>query len=282
MAQRVKAIFYGDYGIGKTTVLASGVGDKRFDKGLLLNVEGGTLSIASRVNEISVKDVKEGKVSVSKGLDTVSVRDTKDLDAVLTALYRFSDKGEIPWNSLMVDSLTEVNRLVLLQSMRDNYEKTGKGDSEVPQLQDYGRSNVRMNDLIRDFRDLDMNVFFTALSSSVKDELTGGIQMKPNFTGRLQDEIPAMVDIVGYLYIGKDGTREVRFQPSDRISAKDRSEGGRLGTIQKNITLPKFFDLLEFGHKEEEIISLPEALLQSISDALPDPIHEPTGRKARK
>lgn len=246
----IKAILFGSPGIGKTSFLASGAGDQRFDPCLLVNVEAGTLSIESKIREVSVAELTDHKAkadwddfSTRAGkIDVVRASRWRDLDDIYNVLYDMKH----PYKTVLVDSLSEVNRLCLKYCIRVNHQKGGKGDGEQAQLQDFGRSNAMMNDYIRDMRDLKMHVFTTALPETDKDDFTGKVTVLPSFNGKLSVEIPAMVDIVGYMFVNKEGKRAVRFQPDGKIEAKDRSEGGKLGEVQENFTLPKLFDLLGY------------------------------------
>jgi hypothetical protein len=59
---------------------------------------------------------------------------------------------------------------------------------------------VQLRRLVRHLRDLDMHVFFLASAKDVKDPREGMIK-KPALAGQLADDIPGMMDFVGYLAI---------------------------------------------------------------------------------
>lgn len=274
----VKLLAYGPYGIGKTHLLKTGAGDPRIFPMLLLNFEAGTMSVQSVINKLQpirdfykkCKDEAKPKrayiteyqeylnddtknASLSK-IDVLRVESWDDLEDVLDIL-----ESGTKYRSLGVDSLTEINYLVL----REVTEMAGKmnpakHDGELSQLQDYGRASTRMRRVIRSFRDLEMNVFLTALPVENKDDTTGAVEIRPSLVGKLSEEIPGMLDIVGYMTVPRlkpnstgdeEPRRTIHFQPTNKFRAKDRSEGGKLGNnieVDKDTrTLPMIFDLLE-------------------------------------
>lgn len=274
---QVKLLTYGCYGIGKTAIFKTGINDPRIFPLLLLNFEGGTMSINSVINELkpiidfiraakeagkpkgAYKEDYENYVNSEKNsrldkVDVLKVTCWDDLEDIIDLL----DSGKTRYKSLGVDSLTEINYL----GLREITEKAGKTnpakhDGELSQLQDYARSATRMRRVIRSFRDLPINVFFTALPVENKDETSGAIEIRPSLTGKLSEEIPGMLDVVGYMSTHKlksgeseaDSKRVIYFQPQGRFRAKDRSEGGKLGLYMEldkdTKTLVEIFDKLE-------------------------------------
>jgi hypothetical protein len=253
--RKVKGIFYGPPGYGKTHIFKTAKGDPRIYPGLLLNFEAGTMSIESverpldgfaRFMEAAKAEGKPKGVYRKdwaayvrnlpldpefNALDVLRVKSSDDLEDVLS-LLQF---GDLPhYNSVFIDSFSEVQYMVLREITEESGDKNpSKHDGELAQLQDYGRLSVRMKRLVRDFRDLDVHCIFTALPADFKDD-NGVTETRPNFVGKLAVEIPAMVDIVGAMVIpgstkDDDPKREILFQPRKRYYAKDRSEGGKLG-----------------------------------------------------
>lgn len=248
---------YGFSGVGKTTLLGTAANDPRLWPGLILDFEAGLLSVASKVrwleNTLDAVDpttrkrigldnfIESASKPVPGKLDAIKVSSWADLEDILDLL----DHGDLPYKSLLVDSLTEINYLNLREVVEYNYKKTQKGDGELAQLQDYGRSATQMRTIIRGFRDLDMHVIFSILAQDTKDDLTGQKEVKPSLTGKLSEEIPGMCDIMGYIAADQpNSARRMYFQPTQRFRAKDRSEGGKLGEYIDDITLTVILDKL--------------------------------------
>jgi len=129
---------------------------------------------------------------------------------------------------------------------------SGFADFEVKAatLPDYGSNTNQMRKLVRAFRDLPMNVVFTALEQEVKDEVTGEMFTRPALTAKLAEDVLGYVDIVGYYYTrlvreeGKDDRIEriLQVQPFKNRQAKDRS--GRLGNGLINPTFTRIMNLI--------------------------------------
>lgn len=127
---------------------------------------------------------------------------------------------------------------------------TGFADFEVKAatLPDYGSNTNQMRKVVRAFRDLPMNVIFTALEKEVKDDLTGELYTRPALTDKLSEDVYSYVDIVGYYYVKQNKDDETKLdrilqvQPFKNRTAKDRS--GRLGNGVLNPTFKRIMALI--------------------------------------
>ena len=132
---------------------------------------------------------------------------------------------------------------------------TGFADFEVKAstLPDFGTNTNQMRKLVRAFRDLPMNVIFTALDKESKDEVTGEMFTKPALTDKLAEDVYSYVDIVGYYYTRENKEdpekldRILQVQPFKNRTAKDRS--GRLGNGLLNPTFKRIMGLIEGTEK---------------------------------
>jgi phage nucleotide-binding protein len=239
--EQVKMVVYGAPGAGKTVFLGSAVADERTWPALFLNFEGGTMSIASKCNHVKVNELGKPKQGT---IDVIKPKNMDEFDKILEFL-----EGDHPYKCVLIDSLTEINYLNLMEATEHNPKSTG-----IPQIGDYGTNAVQMRRMIRAFRDLEAHIIIACLAQESKDDMTGKVTIKPSLTGKLSDEVPAMVDIVGYLTVDtKDNARVMFFQPTAKAIAKDRSEGGKLGDCVENATLPTVLDYLE-GKVEHETV----------------------------
>jgi len=242
-------------GHGKTTLIGSAVsddgkGDPRLLPMLLLDFEGGSEAIESKVEEISVSDL--GKVPPPDNkIHVVRVKKWDDYEQA----YDFLLNNTEVYKTVAVDSLTEVNYLVLDTIVGEELKKNGRRDPDVPQQQDYMRGAVWMRRLVRMFRDLPMNVIMTALPIEIQDPISKEMILTPSLIGKLASELPAQMTIVGYLALveppqkpnqmRQEAVRELFVKPVGNFHVKDRSERGKLGESVVNPTLPKIMNLLE-------------------------------------
>ena len=111
------------------------------------------------------------------------------------------------------------------------------------QIQNYGYVTLLIKQVIDAFKQLDATIIYTSLEDIDKIEGELVMKVRPNFFGKLSREVMARIAIVGNLSIKIGGTsREVRFQPTNRIVAKDQSEDGKLGTTMENPTMKKIME----------------------------------------
>jgi len=233
----LKILVYGKPGVGKTVFASTA------PRPLFVDFEAGTLSITG------------------KPIDVVSLTSYIQLYEIYMELYD-RETGQLKGNkydSLVIDSLTEVQKLNMDMVLSSGVEAKPTKDRDVPELRDYQKSMAQIGRLVRAFRNLPMNIIFTALPVEVRDEKTGIITaIKPSLPGKLSDEVAAYMDIIGYLWVedvtGENGQtkkmRKLLTQPSEPFYAKDRSPGGKLGTIVEEPTIPKIMEMI-YGPKDK-------------------------------
>ena len=220
-------------GHGKTTFCATACDDPRTSPVLFLGFEGG---IAIRVAE--------------KDPSTYTLKEIRSI-AEFNQIYEYLKKGDHPYKSVVLDSVTEIQKLGLFEFVYGTagVEKAFKGDLlniKQAEIQHWGKSMNQMSMLIRFFRDLPIHSFFTALTQVQKDEQTGRISHTVALPGKQADEIPGIPDIVGYLGVAptqQDPTKRVMvLQPDGRLVCKDRTDA--LGAIIEQPTVTKVLDLV--------------------------------------
>ncbi len=174
----VKCMIMGDIGIGKTRLCGTAQLDPRTSPTLLIDFEGGSRTL--------------------KGLDidVFRVRGWDDFDDAYDLVARRDTK----YKSVTVDSTTETHVYALLTIIEEEkaFRKSKKQRTDIIQEGDYGIGLVQMRRFLRSFRDLEMHVFFTALKQEVLEPGYGMVN-KPSFAGKLTNEIPMLLDVVGGL-----------------------------------------------------------------------------------
>jgi len=214
----IKIIVYGPPGVGKTYFSSSA------PKALFVDVEGGTLSIKN----------------AGRQLDVVKVNKFRDIFEI----HKFLASGKHEYESVIVDSLTELQKKSMDGIIEEAYRKDPtKRDPDVAELRDWGKNTAQLRKAVRYFRDLPMNVIFTALAKESKDERTGEISIGPDLTPKLQNDVAGYLDIIGHMSAKdkEDGiVRQMLVQPTGKYMAKDRS--GRLGKV---VNAPDFRQILD-------------------------------------
>lgn len=206
LAPYINMLVYGDPGVGKTWLGGSASDVEDMGPVLYIDVEGGTLTLREHFPLV----------------DVVRVQSWSDMAKVYNALK----KGEGGYRTVVLDSLTEIQKFSMETIMRDLVAAEPDRDPDVPGMREWGKNINQLRTLVRRFRDLPMNVIFTALSATDKDGKTGKMFTRVNLSGKLSGEVPGFVDIVMYMYVKeKDGEiqRLLLTGATDKVTAKDRS-----------------------------------------------------------
>lgn len=139
-------LIYADSGVGKTVFCGSD------DDVLFIAPEdNGTLS-AKRFGS----SAKKWKIS-----------GWSDIVAAYEWLYSLDT---IPFNWVVLDSLTEMQAMCMRQILNEAYEMNPGRDPDIPQLQDWMPYFERFRRLVKAFNSLPVNVIYTALQKEEKDE----------------------------------------------------------------------------------------------------------------
>lgn len=147
---------------------------------LILDFEGGVLTTL------------EGMPGRGETWDVVQVRSWDDYNVQFDRLY----KNEEGWKCVAVDSLSETHKFALYNILEK--EEDRRKNPDLIEQGDYGTAGVQINRLVRAFRDLPLHVFFTAHAKDETDPREGLVK-KPMMAGRVAEEVPGMMEMVGYL-----------------------------------------------------------------------------------
>ena len=238
----LKALFYGEPGVGKTVLAASAQKSKSLGPVLFGNADKGTLSLAGM------------------DLDITEINDLQSLARVL----RFLRDGKHSYKTFVLDSITEMYQMAIesiVQQKVKNAKSGGRSLDDVYQ-EDYGEMTSALRRAGKVLRELPMHVIITAHSQSWQDE-NSVERVVPAMTPRLRQHIVGFMDVVGYLYTSnieeenekgekvKRIQRKLLAQPVGKYMAKDRTPGGKLGTVVEDPTMSKIWRLIAATKQEK-------------------------------
>lgn len=221
--QFLKILAYGDPGNGKTRFAGSMA--QRF-KTLVISAESGLLSIRN------LKDDKGKELSV----DYVNVNKYEDLEEY----YQFLRLSKHAYKAVAIDSLTEIQK-----SCKDFI----MGKKDAMEMRDWGALALKIERMVRAYRDLPLHVVVTALGESETDKTTGEVTFCPMLQGSVQRVLPSYFDEVFYFFskevvegAEKKLTYNILTRNSGKFIGKDRS--GRLPAVVSDPDFGKVYDMI--------------------------------------
>lgn len=217
-------MIFGDPGVGKTVFAGSASQVAELGPVLYIDAEGGVLSLRERYPNV----------------DVVRVKSFVDVAKVLEQLR----KGDHGYKTVVVDSLTEIQKFGMYYIMGAAITKDPDRDPDLPGIGEWGKNTEQMRKLVRAFRDLPINCIFTALAA-VDIDKKAQRTIRPAMSGKLSSEVVGFLDIVLYYYMKEDEGQIKRLllsMKTDEVIAKDRTD--RLPPVIENPTVPMIHDII--------------------------------------
>lgn len=225
----INMLIYGESGAGKTRLSGSADDVPEMRRILFIDVEGGTLTLRDTFPEVEV----------------VRVKNWQQMQSVYDELYA----DQHGFTTIVVDSLTELQKMSMDGVMRKLVEEHEERDADVPGIREWNINIEQTRKFVRAFRDLPVNTIFTALVQSDKNVRTGAMKRKPSLSGKVKDEVAGFLDIVVYLYtkeIDQENKRMLLCGQTEDTVAKDRSN-----TLPMTIENPTMSDIWKYLHNRE-------------------------------
>lgn len=199
-----------------TTLAGSADAVPEMRKVLVLDIEGGLLSLKERYPDV----------------DNIRIKSWADLQAVYDELYT----GTHGYRTIILDSLTEAQKMSMDTVMRKLVEMHEERDADVPGIREWNINIEQTRKFVRALRDLPVTTIFTALAKQDKNPKTGVTKTKPSLSGKVADEVAGFLDIVSYLY-----TKEVDGEQRRMLlcgSTQDHIAKDRTGKLEQVIWDP--------------------------------------------
>jgi len=221
-------LVYGKSGVGKTRLAGSAYEVPEMRRVLYIDIEGGIMTLRKEF----------------PGVERVRVSSWKDMQKIYNALYA----GGHGFATVILDSLTEIQKFNMDEIMRKLVDANEARDEDVPSIREWGKNLEQIRRFVRAFRDLPLNVIFTALEMQREDRMKRPINL-PSLSGKMAGEVAAFLDIVLYYSmkeVNEDGeTKQVRVLQSaatESTIAKDRS--GLLPPVMVDPNMEQLYDLI--------------------------------------
>lgn len=217
-------LVYGESGVGKTRLCGSVQEVPELCPALLLDIEGGGLTLRSVYPE----------------MECIRIDSWTKLQKVYQRLKSNNEHG---YRTLIVDSVTEMQKMGMDHTMQT---RKGGDDLSIPELKEWAINVEQVRKYVRLFRDLEgVNTLFTALVRTDVDKRTSLSRKKPSLSGKVADEICGFLDIVTYFGMEEVGqnkvlTRILQTGNTPGTVAKDRSNA--LPMLMANPTMQDIYN----------------------------------------
>lgn len=225
----INVLDYGDSGVGKTMLAGSASQVPEMSPVLFVDIEGGTFSLRTEYPDI----------------DIVRVQNWQQMQGLYNELF----KNEHGYRTVVLDSLTEIQKFSMYGIMKELVAKEPDRDPDIPSVREWGKNIEQIRLFVRAFRDLPINTIFTALAMTEKNPRTGMMTTRPALSGKLSNEVAAFLDIVLYHYVKVQDGEPQRFLLANKTEeqiAKDRS--GKLPLVIETPTMTRIHSLI-FGNQ---------------------------------
>ena len=221
-------LLYGAQGVGKTVFAASAQDVPDMKDVLFIDIEGGGLSIDDR------------PMMGLEPVETIRPASIGEFQRLVSDLA----KGKYEQNTIIIDSVTELQRVWLADIQR-------KSNARDPR-QDYGALLNDMGTALRTLTGIDKHVIYTALVRKQTDD-TGEriIEVRPELSPSLANALMGFVDFIWYFQ------RKARSQADHAVEVLTRQSGVILAktrgpvfakNLGKVFEVPDIFDTPPMAH----------------------------------
>lgn len=218
------ALIYCAPGVGKSTALGI-IAEKSEGRTLVLDVDR-TFINAMRKMEI-VKDLS--KVDVIQ-IDNINTFD--DWTKVLTELNAKFEAGDLNYENICVDNISELERCIL-----SDLGAKGKNKG-VPAQADYQYMQFKLVNSLRYMKRWGKNVYWTAWETTEQFQNPDGSyysRLYPKISAKIVDNICGLCDVVAKILVKQDGTRGFILEATQNIYAKNQLDSRKGCLIEEFI-----------------------------------------------
>ena len=230
-------LFYGNYGVGKSTLAATASEVPDMSKVLYINAEGGDeslkgfdidlIDISSFSQFARVHEYLRLHCSLRDRFVNNGDEEAKDKLLHYESLLK-GTAGEEPtlYYTVVIDSLTEVQKYCMYQLLGIRVGQHALDVTpDTPQFREWGSSAEMIRLLVRTFRDLPMHTIVVCGQAQEQDDKKR-YHYSPLLPGKLSSEVQGFFDVVGYLIAapteGGGMHRRLWLEPGETFDAKNR------------------------------------------------------------
>lgn len=216
------ALFYCAPGVGKSTALGI-IAEQSKGRTLILDVDRTFVNAMSKL-EI-VKDLS--KIDIIQ-IDNVNT--FEDWTNTLVALNEKFEKGELDYENICVDNISELERCIL-----SSLGAKGKNRG-VPAQGDYQVMQFKLVNSLRYMKRWGKNIFWTAWETVEQFQNPDGSsysRLYPKISAKIVDNICGLCDLVAKILVNKDGERGLLMEATQNMYAKNQIDDRKVCKVEE-------------------------------------------------
>lgn len=216
------ALLYCPPGVGKSTAIGL-IAENTKGKTLVLDIDR-TIDKTIAKNEV-VKD--------SSRIYTVKVDNIhtfEDWTENLKELKVMKDEGKLDFENIAVDNISELERCIL-----SDLGSQGKNKG-VPAMGDYQYMQFKLVNSLRYMKELGVNIIWTAwedCGNFVMPDGTSYTRVVPKISNKIVDNICGLCDVVGRIFVNKDGRHGVLLEATQNVYAKNQIDSRKACKVEE-------------------------------------------------
>jgi hypothetical protein len=199
---------------------------------------GKTVFAGSDDNVLFVAPENNGTVSAKRFGSTAQKWKINNWNDIIGAYKWLLSLDVIPFNWVVLDSLTEMQDMCMQQILREGVEINPGRDPDVPQLQDWIPYQNRFMKMVKSFNDLPVHMLYTALQMDEENE-EGDKVVLPMMQGKgtqYAKKVASTMTSFGHMKVARrpagvddegnkkfDEFRVIQWKASKTVMAKDRT-----------------------------------------------------------
>jgi len=206
----ITALFYCAPGVGKSTAIGI-IANKSEGRTLVLDVDR-TFTNAMR----KMENIDFSKIDIV-AIDNIDTFD--DWTETLTELGKLAEKGELDYENIAVDNISELERCIL-----SALGSKGKNKG-VPAQADYQYMQFKLVNSLRYMKSWKKNIYWTAWETTELFQHPDGASYSrqyPKISAKIVDNICGLCDVVGKISVNKEGQRGFILEATTNTYAKNQ------------------------------------------------------------
>lgn len=218
------AMLYCPPGVGKSTAIGL-IAEKGDGKTLVFDVDR---TITRTLNKHEI--VQSTDNILIRKIDNVNTCD--DWDAAINELIAMNASGELQKlgiKTIAVDNISELERC-LLSDMGARGKNRG-----VPAMGDYQVMQFKLVNSLRRMKSLGVNIVWTAWEDNrqiVNPDGSAYTQIIPKVSAKIVDNICGLCDVVGKIFVNKDGEHGILLEAAQNIYAKNQIDNRKACKVE--------------------------------------------------